>query len=243
MSNGWEKSTGALTLDRRYLAVENTVAAVTVTSPTAVLSLEGFYRLTGSDATDYNALADAMKALGLFKGSDTAYGSGYDLEQPPTRIQGLIMFLRLLGEEETALATTAQNPFTDVPAWAGPYAAYAYEKGYTKGVDSAARLFGTDSAIKAEEYMTFVLRALGYRDSGESPDFIWDASLQKAQELGVLTAGEYRLLAESRFLRAQVVYVSYFALDAAYKEGELCWPVWRAPAPWTLMRSVRSGRA
>ena len=120
LSNGWEKSTGALTLDRRYLAVENTVAAVTVTSPTAVLSLEGFYRLTGSGATDYNALADAMKALGLFKGSDTAYGSGYDLEQPPTRIQGLIMFLRLLGEEETALATTAQNPFADVPAWARP---------------------------------------------------------------------------------------------------------------------------
>ena len=243
LSNGWEKSTGALTLERRYLAVENTVAAVTVTAPTAVRSLEGFYRLTGSGATDYNALADAMKALGLFKGSDTAYGSGYDLEQPPTRIQGLIMFLRLLGEEETALATTAQNPFADVPAWAGPYAAYAYEKGYTKGVDSAARLFGTDSAIKAEEYMTFVLRALGYRDSGESPDFIWDASLQKAQELGVLTPGEYRLLAESRFLRAQVVYVSYFALDAAYKEGGTL--LARLESSGTLdpdaVRQVRSG--
>ena len=91
--------------------------------------------------------------------------------------------------------------------------------------------------------MTFVLRALGYRDSGESPDFIWDASLQKAQELGVLTAGEYRLLAESRFLRAQVVYVSYFALDAAYKEGGTL--LARLESSGTLdpdaVRQVRSG--
>lgn len=219
MSSGWEKSTGELVAARRYLAVENTMATLTVTSPTAVLSLEGFHSLAKSTATDYNALADAMKAMGLFKGSDTAYGSGYDLEQPPTRIQGLIMFLRLMGEEGQALATTAQNPFVDVPAWAAPYAAYAYEKGYTKGVDSAAKLFGTASAIKATEYMTFVLRALGYRDSGVTPDFTWDASLEKALALGVLTAGEHRMLTEASFLRAQVVYVSYFALDASYQSG------------------------
>lgn len=219
LSNGWEKSQGALAQGRRYLAAEDTLAVVTVTSPTAVVSVEGSITLTSSAATDYNALAGALKTLGLFKGSDTGYGSGYDLELAPTRIQGLIMFLRMLGEEDEALAATGTCPFTDVPAWSQSYVAYAYEKGYTKGVDSAAKLFGSASPITAGEYLTFVLRALGYQDSGESPDFAWDTSLSRALELGVLTAREHKLLVEEPFLRAQVAYVSYFALDASYKDG------------------------
>ena len=195
------------------------MATITVTSPTAVVSLEGWHTLTESGRTDYNALADALRILGLFRGSDTGYGSGYDLELPPTRIQGLIMFLRLIGEEQAALATTAACPFTDVPAWCQSYVAYAYEKGYTKGMDEAARLFGTNDTLTAGQYVTFLLRALGYSESGEAPDFTWDTALQRGVELGVLTAGERQLLEGGDFLRAQVVYLSYFALDAREKGG------------------------
>ena len=84
LSSGWEQGSGALTGGRRYLVAEDTVAAITVTSPTAVLSLEGYYTLIESDRTDYNALADALRIMGLFQGSGTGYGSGYDLEQAPT---------------------------------------------------------------------------------------------------------------------------------------------------------------
>lgn len=218
ISNGWEKGNGALTAGRRYLVVEDTVAVLTVTSPTAVLSLEGYYTLTESSATDYNALADGLKALGLFKGSDTGYGFGYDLEAKPTRIQALIMFLRLIGEEQAALSTTAACPFTDVPAWCQPYVAYAYEQGLTKGVDDAAMLFGTADYVTAGQYVTFILRALGYQDSGDTPDFTWDTALQRGMDLGILTAGEYKMLVEEPFLRAQVAYLSYFALDHTYKD-------------------------
>ena len=218
LSNGWEKGNGALTAGRRYLVVEDTVAVLTVTSPTAVLSLEGYYTLTESSATDYNALADGLKALGLFKGSDTGYGFGYDLEAKPTRIQALIMFLRLIGEEQAALSTTAACPFTDVPAWFQPYVAYAYEQGLTKGVDDAAMLFGTADYVTAGQYVTFILRALGYQDSGDTPDFTWDTALQRGMDLGILTAGEYKMLMEEPFLRAQVAYLSYFALEHTYKD-------------------------
>lgn len=218
ISNGWEKGSGALTAGRRYLVVEDTVAVLTVTSPTAVLSLEGYYTLTESSATDYNALADGLKALGLFKGSDTGYGFGYDLEAKPTRIQALIMFLRLIGEEQAALSTTAACPFTDVPAWCQPYVAYAYEQGLTKGVDDAAMLFGTADYVTAGQYVTFILRALGYQDSGDTPDFTWDTALKRGMDLGILTAGEYKMLVEEPFLRAQVAYLSYFALDHTYKD-------------------------
>ena len=218
LSNGWEKGNGALTAGRRYLVVEDTVAVLTVASATAVLSLEGYYTLTESSATDYNALADGLKALGLFKGSDTGYGFGYDLEAKPTRIQALIMFLRLIGEEQAALSTTAACPFTDVPAWCQPYVAYAYEQGLTKGVDDAAMLFGTADYVTAGQYVTFILRALGYQDSGDTPDFTWDTALQRGMDLGILTAGEYKMLMEEPFLRAQVAYLSYFALEHTYKD-------------------------
>ena len=219
LSSGWEKGTGALETGRRYLVSEDTVATLTVTSPTAVLSLEGYHTLTESSSTDYNGLAGALRTLGLFQGSGTGYGSGYDLEAAPTRIQGLILFLRLIGEEEAALASTAACPFTDVPDWCRPYVAYAYAQGYTKGMDEKGGIFGTNDTLTAGQYVTFLLRALGYRDSGEAPDFTWDTALERAVELGVLTPGEEAMLTSETFLRAQVVYLSYFALDAPCQDG------------------------
>jgi len=213
VTDGIEPAPNAPLLPRhRYLAAEQTIASVTISSNTAVLAVDGSYQLTPSSSTDYNMLADAMKAMGLFKGSDIGYGSGYELERTPSRIEGLIMFLRLLGEEPAALATTAPCPFTDVPLWCQGYVAYAYEKGYTKGV--SATEFAPYQVISASEYLTFVLRALGYRDSGEAPDFSWDTALVKGLQTGTLTAKEHKQLTEEPFLRAQVVYVSYFALDA-----------------------------
>lgn len=161
----------AMTAQHRYLAAENTMCQLTITSDTAVLAPQGFYSVTKSDATDYNELANALKEMGLFKGGDTAYGDGLMLENAPTRIEGLIMFLRLLGEEEAALAVTDPCPFVDVPEWCQNYVTYAYAKGYTKGVgaDSPELYFAPYVTITAGEYMTFVLRALGYQDSGDNP--------------------------------------------------------------------------
>ena len=215
-------SGSALSLRHRYVAGEGTTASLTVTSDTAVLSVEGYYSAALSNSVDYNALADALYALGLFQGSGTAYGSGYDLEVASTRIMGVVMFLRLIGEEEAALASTAVNPFVDTPAWCDRYVAYAYAKGYTNGIgtNAAGQLcFAPDRKISAEEYMTLILRALGYTDSGAAPDFTWDTAISKSVAWGVLTAGEQAMLTQSEFLRAQIVYLSYFSLNASMKSG------------------------
>ncbi len=167
-------SENTLQINHRYLVAERTLATVTVTSDTAILSLEGSYSLTPGTGPDYNQLADALKTMGLFRGSDTGYGQGYDLEKAPTRMQGLILFLRLMGEEEAALSSTAPCPFVDLPDWCRPYGAYAYKKGYTKGI--SATEFGPNLELRSSEYVTFLLRALGYSDSGEAPDFTWDSA-------------------------------------------------------------------
>ena len=216
-------SGSALTTRHRYLAAENTTAVLSVTSDTAVVSLEGKTSLSASTSTDYNALADALAQMGLFAGTGTAYGSGYDLEVAPTRVEGVIMFLRLIGEEKAAQSFTGACPFSDVPDWAQRYVAYAYAKGYTAGVgpDAAGNpVFGTQRLIGAPEYVTFLLRALGYTDTGASPDFTWQTALSKAAESGVLTQGEAQYFGGSAsFLRAQVAYLSYFALDARMADG------------------------
>ena len=196
----------------RYLAAERTAVTCTVLSDTAVIRTMGGYRLNCSGEVDYNALALGLRQLGLFKGTDTAYGYGFDLEETPTRIQGLIMFLRLLGEEEAALSFTGAVSFADVPLWALPYVAYAYDRGYTKGqgLNSDGRvIFGTEGTLAARDYVTFLLRALGYQEGSQ---FQWLTATEDAGSLGLLTEGERALLKDSPFHRAQVVYLSYYTL-------------------------------
>ena len=45
-------------------------------------------------------------------------------------------------------------------------------------------------------------------------------ALERAEALGLLTSGERAMLEGERFLRAQVVYLSYFALSAPLKGGD-----------------------
>ncbi len=201
----------------RYIVTEQGSAVFTAASDTAVLAAGGTVSLEPSAAPDYNRMADALKSLDLFRGSNLSIGSGYELEEVPTRIQGLIMFLRLIGEEQAALDSTASHPFRDVPDWCDRYVAYAYQQGYTNGVDLPAGLFGPGDVMTSAQYMTLLLRALGYTDSGSAPEFNWAVSAAFGQNLGLLTEGEYQRLTTGTFYRAQVAYISYYALSYPLK--------------------------
>lgn len=213
-------SSEILSVDHRYLAAEKSQAAFSVTSDTAVIRLTGLYQINLSQETDYNALADALHTMGLFAGSTTPYGSGYNLENPPSRIEGLIMFLRLLGEEQAAQDYSGSDvTLLDVPKWAYSYVSYAYSKGYTKGlkVTDEGVTFGTTDTMAPRDYVTFLLRALGYAEGSE---FTWKHAINDGVDLGLLTEGERTLLTEQPFLRAQVVYLSYISLSAKMAGGE-----------------------
>lgn len=205
-------SGSALSARHRYIVAEDTSAAFIVTSKTAVVDYQGDFAFSYSDAVDYNAMASALKTLNLFKGSFTGYGEGFDLEAAPTRLQALIMFIRVLGEEEQALAWTGATPFTDIAKGsdAERYVGYAYSKGYTNGY--SATQFKPAGAVNAYQYTEFVLRAMGYSSAANTN--LAD-TLTRAQEAGVLTAGEAAMLQTDKFLRAELVYISYYALDAA----------------------------
>ena len=93
------KSGAALAENHRYLVAEDTTALFTVTGKTTVVNCCGFYSIASSSSVDYPAMAASLKTLTLFRGSDTGYGEGFDLEKAPTRMEALIMLIRLLGAD------------------------------------------------------------------------------------------------------------------------------------------------
>ena len=165
-----------------------------------------------SSMTYEETLASSMKALGLFNGvSDFEF----ELDRAPTRTEALIMLIRLLGQEDAALAWSGSHPFTDIKGykWAEGYIGYAYEKDITKGVGDTK--FGGGETASAEMYLTFVLRALGYTE-GEGGDFVWTSPFELAKSVGILPSG-----ADTKnFLRGDVVLVSYAALSAKMKGSD-----------------------
>ena len=220
VTDGTELMSGAaLKARHRYMAAEDTIALFTVASRTAVVDYCGDYHFTLSASTpDYSAMASALKSLSLFKGTETGYGDGFDLELTPTRIQALIMLIRLLGEEDEALACTSPAPFKDISAsyWGRPYIAYAYEKGYTNGVENGN--FAPDRSASEGMYVEFVLRALGYSDTAQTDT---STAADRAFLAGVLTAGERAALRANDFLRADIAYLSWYALGAPLPGGYL----------------------
>ena len=158
--------------------------------------------------------ADALHDLGLFQGVGTNQDGTpkYDLDRAPNRYEAVTMLVRLLGKEEEAKAGTWKTPFKDVAEWAKPYVGYAYQNKLTSGI--SADKFGGTGLVTASQYITFVLRALGY-DS--STDFKWDAAWELSDKVG-FTSGEYN--ASSAFTRGDVAIISYRALSAKTKGAE-----------------------
>ena len=152
-------------------------------------------------------MASALKTMNLFRGSFTGFGQGFDLEMAPTRIQALIMFLRVLGEEDAALAYTGPAlPFTDIQPGSNSakYVGYAYAKGYTNGY--TATLWRPNQTVSLNQYTEFLLRALGYSSVTNTPD--------RAVSAGLINSKESAALAKVTFLRSELVYLSFRSLDA-----------------------------
>lgn len=162
-------------------------------------------------AANFTNCADALNQMGLFSGTD----KGYELDREPTRAEAAVMLVRLLGGEKEATAKNYATPFTDVPSWAAPYVGWLYENGLTAGATETT--FGTTGKCTAQMYSTFLLRSLGYQDTGASPDFQYANAIAFAEEKGV---ADYANCDADNFLRDNVVAMSYTALATQPKDGK-----------------------
>jgi|MucameStandDraft_1065616.scaffolds.fasta_scaffold05063_8 hypothetical protein len=161
-------------------------------------------------AADFTGCADALNQMGLFSGTD----KGYELDRAPSRTEAAVMLVRLLGGEQEATEKNYTTPFTDVPGWASPYVGWLYENNLTSG--TSATTFGSDDTCTAQMYATFLLRSLGYQDSGDSVDFQFNDAIKFAEEKGVADSANYNA---ENFLRDHVVAMSYTALSVQPKDA------------------------
>lgn len=164
--------------------------------------------------------ANALHTLGLFNGTGTdANGNPiYDLDRAPTREEAITMLIRLMGKEEIAKDYDRKMPFTDVSGWAKPYVGAAYSWGLTSGTSETT--FGGKQKVSAMQYLTFVLRALGYEDG---TDFQWDKAWELSDKIA-LTSGQYT--SDRSITRGDVAIISLKALSISNKYN------------WTLLEQL-----
>ena len=163
-----------------------------------------------AEVTEHQTEAEKLNLMGLLLGTD----HGFELDRTPTRVQGAVMLVRLLGKEKEAQVSSFSHPFADVPDWAGPYVGYLYAHKLTNGTGPTA--FTPDSPLSAAQYMTFILRALGYDD--QAGDFTWQTSVDQAVRIGLFpTASSDDLKELENFKRDEMVWVSWLALQTELK--------------------------
>ncbi|MBE7052286.1 MAG: S-layer homology domain-containing protein [Ruminococcaceae bacterium] len=162
-----------------------------------------------ADNTQY---ADILYELGLFKGTD----NGYELDIPFTREQAATMLVRLVGEEDNALSGEYEHQFDDVwqERWSYKYIMYCYENEITKG--TSKYFFEPERNISAAEFVTLVLRILGYQEA--EPETAEDMAIHNY----LLSSEKAKIIFESdKFLRSDMVYVAYRCLKTQTADGVL----------------------
>ena len=169
--------------------------------------------------SDTEARADCLVSLHVFQGTGFREDGSriYDLDQRPSRLQGLIMLIRLLGLEDQALAYDGLCPFSDVTGRFAPLAAFAYDNGITKGTTETT--FTPTQPLTPQAYITFLLRALGYTEA--SGDFVWGGQAALARSLGMMTEQAAASFESADMNRGQLVDLSYAALTCRVKDSGL----------------------
>lgn len=146
-----------------------------------------------ADGVQYEAEAEMLKDLGLFKGTN----KGFELEGELTREQALALMIRVMGlEAEVEAMSEAEvaeqmakvvDPET-VTDWAKPYVAYAIKHQLTDGIDAKIKpnvKFAGQLTITGKEFINFMLKGMGYDMTGK-----WDEVLAFAAEAGMLSASQ-----------------------------------------------------
>lgn len=163
-----------------------------------------------ASAASFTSAAEELSAIGMFRGTD----KGFELDRAPTRSEAAIMLVRLYGAEEEATADYASgeitHPFTDVGSFASPYVAWLYSNGITKGTSDTT--FSASKACTAQNYLAFLLRALGYEDG---TDFQYASIDTFAEEKGLFDTSMF----SDTFLRDDLAAVTYQGLSCDLKDG------------------------
>ena len=191
------------TMMRKTEQCKNTIGRVLVMCLCVVMTVSAM-PLTASAASQSkeDMAAEVLHELNLMAGTD----KGFQLHQKLTRVEAITMLIHMMGEDEAVKNGNYSHPFTDVPAWAQQFVGYAYEHGLTSGVGE--NLFGSTRDCTQAQYLTFILRSLGYSDA--RGEFTWDNPYALAKQAGLIE----NTTPLRRFSRGNMATISFNALTA-----------------------------
>ncbi len=184
---------------RRVLAAVMVVLAVAAaTTPVGALKLIGSdmiheklsldSKITAGASLSEEDAAMRLYYLGMLNGTGININGGIDfaLERGLTRIESVVLAVRLMGVEELALTAGYTHPFTDVPDWANGYVGYIYSCGLLDDLcedDGDTCAFNPSSAETPEQFMSYMLYALGYRI--EEGDYTYLMAAEYCRDIGI----------------------------------------------------------
>ncbi|AEV70630.1 Ig-like domain-containing protein [Acetivibrio clariflavus] len=169
----------------------------------------------------YEKEAEQLYQVGLYKGISTDPNNpNLDLESLLDRQTGVVMLLRLFGQEEEAELLSYEQAdallakFTDagtIADWAKRQVAYAVEKGVVKGYEDST--FRPTAGLNGKAYASLLLQQLGY--DGE---FDYHQAAIKLSQVGGLTASQATVFnSDAQLNKDALVGMSYGALQAKFK--------------------------
>lgn len=162
------------------------------------------------EAVNGKEAAEILEKLGLMKGTQ----NGLELEKSFSRAEAATMLVRLSGkEEEVNSLKQADTNFADMENhWAKDYVSYCYHNEITKGTSETT--FSPEKSVTAEEYLTLVLRLMGYEEAEpeNAKEIASKYIITDSEKLEKITAGSFN--------REKMAYISYMALVSQMSDGE-----------------------
>lgn len=126
--------------------------------------------------------------LGMITGTGVNVNGGVDfaLTRGLSRLEAAVFAVRLMGAEAEAEEAKYPHPYEDVPEWASAYIGYMYNRGLLGYI--GGREYLPNAAVSCDEFMSYMLYALGYRMTEGDYTLITAAAL--AREAGICVTDE-----------------------------------------------------
>ena len=164
--------------------------------------------------SDYSEAITMLSDLGVIQGKDDGK---YHPEDTITRAEACAMIARLMtGDPKVSQYVGAQS-FSDVQkgSWKDSAIGYCYINGIVIGVGN--NKFEPDRAITDAEFVTMVVRAMGYETADMKQNYPF-SYMSNAQAVGLLDGTN--MVASTDALRGEDAQVIYNALFADYARGD-----------------------
>ena len=163
--------------------------------------------------SDYSEAITMLSDLGVIQGKDDGK---YHPEDTITRAEACAMIARLMTGDPNVSQYVGAQSFTDVAkgSWKDSAIGYCYINGIVIGVGN--NKFEPDRAITDAEFVTMVVRAMGYETADMKQNYPF-SYMSNAQAIGLLDGTN--MVASTDALRGEDAQVIYNALFADYARG------------------------